>query len=174
MMTFTLVRLRPVRFTRNLAAALALMSCAGCYRDLDISKIACDVNEKGSCPDGYQCAAGKCVQAPAVLDASNDGASPQVSTDSNGVDGAPVGVPDAAGVDSPNITPAETGSTTSVDSAADFGGIQGGDSAADVALGPSPDAGTGDLPLSSAIDASDAPTVDLGNLSIDADEGQLS
>ena len=48
MTTFTRMH---VRRATAVSFAFAMVSLAGCYKALDVSKIACDVSDKGSCPD---------------------------------------------------------------------------------------------------------------------------
>jgi len=61
--------LRSLRLGMALLGGLLLW--AGCYRELDFTKIECDVNAKSSsCPDGYQCSAGLCAKASGAADAA--------------------------------------------------------------------------------------------------------
>jgi virginiamycin B lyase len=74
-----------------------LLFSAGCYRELDFSKIECDVNAKSSCPSGYQCSAGLCVKASDGADAAaTEGGAPG-SADLRIVDQV------VGGIDVPNV-----------------------------------------------------------------------
>jgi streptogramin lyase len=136
-------------------AALLLLPMSGCYRDLDVKKIDCDVTDKDSCPDGYLCSAGKCIRPNAVVDSGLDDTIPPVTPDSTVIDGPATPPLDGPGLDSsPDLN-----SGAGIEVAVDQGG-QGGDTTpgiADVAA------------EKAALDSQDAASPDTIEVSGDAE-----
>ena len=160
-----------IRFQTTTVAALLLAS-AGCYRDLDLNKVKCDINAKAACPDGFQCSAGLCVKVPSVGDgsAAQDGMPPSIDVAS--IDQV-VAVDQGLGFDaskSEALPPVDVLPTldATVDTSADrpndiATGIDGVAGGTGDALQLSLDAGLRDTG-SVNLDASGAATVDAGGI----------
>jgi hypothetical protein len=134
----------------RLAAVLALLPLAGCYRDLDYSKIKCDVNKTPACPDGYVCGAnGLCAPVAAPVDAPVADTALPGTPDTSALDTGSTTPLDGSEADTTVVTPADTGAP--LDTAVDVGGKDTavpGEAGADAP----PDAGA-DVPLDTGPDA---------------------
>jgi streptogramin lyase len=169
MTTFTRMH---ARRTTALSFALTILSLAGCYKDLDVSKIACVASDKGSCPDGYQCSAGHCVRGQAGEDTASIEASPpspRDATSADSADSAAVTSVDAAAADAQNITTTDAGAAEAAAVAAvDLGASPGMDASPDSPQIPPLDSGANDLPITGGVDASDGSATESGKVGIDA------